>query len=195
MIALRPGITSHPPRSARAGARRAFTLIEMIATVVIIGTVGSVASGIIYSASRAYTEAALGAQLHAELAAGLDRIDRAVREIGLKSPYASSAPNIVSLSASAITYNTSSVLTFNSGTGEITLSEGGGPTGVLLRDVSTCTFSAFDESNTALASSLSGAACDAVRRVSVSITLTRGGATQTLRTKVFLRCMLEGGAP
>ncbi len=173
--------------------RGAFTLIEMIATIVILGTMGSIASGVIYQASRTYTEAALSAQLHAELSAGLDRIDRALREIPLKSPYASSAPNITSLSASSITFNGSSVLTFASG--QITLSESGGPAGVLLRNVAAFTIQAFDESNAAMAATLSGTACDALRRLSVSITLTREGVSQTLRTKVFLRSLLKGGAP
>lgn len=185
----------HARRTHGPGRARAFTLIEMIATVVIIGTIGSVASGVIYQASRTYTQAAMSAQLHQELSGGLDRIDRALREIALKSPYASSAPNVVSLSATAITYNTSSVLTYNAGTGEITLSEGGGPTGTLLKSVSACSIQAFDESNAAMAASLSGSACDAVRRISVSITLNRDGVTQTLRTKVFLRALLKGGAP
>ncbi len=187
--------SKHAQRRPGPGAARAFTLIEMIATVVIIGTIGSVASGVIYQAARTYTQAAMSAQLHQELSGGLDRIDRALREIALKSPYAGSAPNITSLSAGAITYNTSSVLTYNSGTGEITLSEAGGPTGTLLQGVSACSIQAFDESNAAMAASLSGSACDAVRRISVSITLSRDGATQTLRTKVFLRALLKGGAP
>ncbi len=176
-------------------SRRGFTLIEMVATVVIIGTLGSVASGVIYQASRTYTQAALSAQVHEELASGLDRIDRALREIAIKSPYASSAPNIVSLTAASMTYNTSSVLTYTASTGDITLSESGGPTGTLLRGVSAFTLQAFDESNAAMAASLSGSACDAIRRISVSITLTRDGVSQTLRTKVFLRALLKGGAP
>ncbi|MFN0011171.1 MAG: type II secretion system protein J [Phycisphaerales bacterium] len=175
------------------GRRRAFTLIEMIATIVIMGTMGSIASGVIYQASRTYTEAALSAQLHAELSAGLDRIDRALREITLKSPYASSAPNITSLSASSITFNGTSVLAVSGG--QATLSESGGPTGVLLQSVSAFAIQAFDESNAAMAATLSGTACDAVRRLSVSITLTRDGVSQTLRTKVFLRSLLKGGAP
>jgi hypothetical protein len=63
---------------------------------------------------------------------------------------------------------------------------------VLLTDVTACTIATFDEDNAPLGASLAGVACDDIRRVSVSVTVTRGGVSETLRTKVFIRATMEG---
>ena len=74
----------------------------------------------------------------------------------------------------------------------VMLVEDGGAAAVLLSDVSSLAVQTYDESNAALAASLSGAACDDIRRVAVAITIERSGVTETLRTKLFLRCTMAG---
>ena len=178
-------------RRSRALARRGFTLIEAIATLVILGSVGSVVSSIIFRAVQDYTTIATGAQIQAELTCTLDRIDRELREIDAKTT-GSVAPNIRSLASGSITFVSGGLTKTISLTGTtLNLIDSSGTT-PLLDDVSTFTISAFDQSNTALAASLAGAGCDAIRRLSITVTATRNGSSDSLRTRVFLRSTLSG---
>ena len=160
--------------------------------MVILGAMASVSAGLILRASDAYTRGATGAQLVGELSTGLDRIDRELRRIGRKGAGAV-APNISSITSSSITWNTNWSLTFSGG--QVLFSEGGSTPVALLRDVSAFSVSAFNESDATLALPLAGAACDPVRRLSVSVTLSRNGQTESLRTKIFLRSTLAGVLP
>ena len=63
----------------------------------------------------------------------------------------------------------------------------------MLTDLSAITVKAFDEDNTELALPLVGVDCDAVRRISVEITIQRAGVSETLRTKTFLRSTMRLG--
>ena len=73
-------------------------------------------------------------------------------------------------------------------------SNAGAAAQVLLQDVASFSVQAFDESNNALPATLSGSGCDAIRRLQITITLQRHGVSHTLRTKLFLRALMEGGA-
>ncbi len=170
--------------------RRAFTLVELIATMTVLATLGSVISVIISSAVSGYTRAATTAQLHSEASVALDRIDQMLRYIPAS---AVTDPDISSVTATSITWSTNWTLTLT-GT-QLLLSEAGGTSSVLLNDVSAFSVTAYDQGNAALAASLSGSACDSIRRLRVSITLTRSGISETLRTKVFIRSMMSGVAP
>ena len=64
-----------------APARRAFTLIEAIATISILGAIGAVASSMVLSATAAWRDAAVAAQLHDELSTTLERIAKELRAI------------------------------------------------------------------------------------------------------------------
>ena len=44
----------------------------------------------------------------------------------------------------------------------------------------------------ALAATLSGASCEAIRRVVVTATMTRYGSTATMRTGIYLRSTMTG---
>jgi hypothetical protein len=70
----------------------------------------------------------------------------------------------------------------------------GGAAALLLSDVTACTITAFDQDNTQLGASLSGAGCDPIRRVSVSVTVQRNGISETLRTRAYIRSTMEGDA-
>ena len=67
-----------------------------------------------------------------------------------------------------------------------------GPAAVLLTDVVSFSVHAYDQDNVALVNPLSGAACDAVRRVALDVTVQRNDATERLRTKVFIRSTMAG---
>ena len=67
-----------------------------------------------------------------------------------------------------------------------------GPAAVLLTDVVSFSVHAYDQDNVALINPLFGAACDAVRRVALDVTVQRNDATERLRTKVFIRSTMAG---
>jgi prepilin-type N-terminal cleavage/methylation domain-containing protein len=176
------------------GVRRAFTLIESMATVAVLATLGSIASFLILDAVDGYSEAATSAQLHAELSIALDRLLREVRHIELDSGATGIAPNITGVSSTSTTWQDSDAdsYSFAKSASVIDLQVDGGASAVLLSDVSGLTVRAFDEDNTELGLPLAGAACDAVRRISVEISLLRNGVSESLRSKVFIRSTMSG---
>ena len=177
--------TRTPSRS-----RRAFTIVEAIATMSILVAIGSVVSGLIFTASRSYTDAAFAAQLQAELSTAMSRITRELRYIPIDQTSAPVIPKINSVTAASITWSTNSSITLNSGQVQLVLL--GGTAEVLLQDVTAMTVSTFDETNTALAATLSGSATAPIRRVQVSVTITRNGVSQSLTGRVFLRGLMAG---
>ena len=73
------------------------------------------------------------------------------------------------------------------------LTTSGPPLGDLLEDVSSFSIQAYDEDNAALAATLTGAACDPIRRIELDLTLQRTGVSTSLRTKLFVRSTMSGG--
>ena len=67
--------------SVHRGHRRAFTLIESMAAVVVLGSLAGVSSLLIFNAVDGYTEAATAAQLHVEASIALDRAIREIRKL------------------------------------------------------------------------------------------------------------------
>jgi hypothetical protein len=76
----------------------------------------------------------------------------------------------------------------------LTMTEGAS-TFVLLSNVTAFSVQAYDQSNIALAASLASGATAAVRRLEITITVSRSGQSESLRSRFFLRCTVEGGAP
>jgi len=190
-------MNSLPRHSAHACARhvgqtqrraRAFTLIEAIATIVVLGVIGSLVSSIILRSINDYTTIATSAQAQADLSSAMDRLDRELREIALKSG-GGVRPDITTAGVNSITYATSKVFALSGTTLNYTDSSGTTP---LLDNVSTFTIQAFDADNTSLGATVSGAACDNIRRLAITVAITRNNVTETLRTKVFLRNTLSG---
>lgn len=164
----------------------------MLATMAVVGALGSIAASILIASIGGLMDATTAAQLHTEMSIALDRIDRELRNIDLDTGASDIAPDIDSVTASSIAWDGSSQLTLASGNLNLTLN--GGSAVTIMRDVTALSVRAYDEDNTPMASSLSGTGCDDIRRVQVEITATRDGVTEHLRTKVYLRCTMTGGS-
>ncbi|MHC4429357.1 MAG: pilus assembly FimT family protein [Planctomycetota bacterium] len=183
-------------RAAHPRRRRAFTLIESMATIAVLATLGSIASFLILDAVDGYSEAATSAQLHAELSIAMDRALREVRKIEPDTGAAGVAPNITNVNAANnnIQWTDSgsdAYSLYQSGSSLMLEIDGGGPA-VLMSDVTAFTVLTYDEDNGALATPLSGAACDDIRRVALNVTVNRNGVTESLRTRIFIRSMMSG---
>ena len=186
-----PASTRSVPGRPASAHRQAFTLVEMLAAVVILGTLGTITASIMMRTASVNADTLLAQQVHSDLEAALERVDRLLREIPAKP--SATTPYITSLAPTALVLGDGTTLAL-SGT-DLQLTEPGQSAVTLLSDVSALSIAATNDVNTALAASLAGSACDEVRRISASITVTRGGVSDTLRTKVFVRCALSGAAP
>jgi len=184
----------HRPRTilkARSARQtRGFTLVEVIATMAVMGALGAVASSTVFSALDSYLDAATRGQLHTEISMAMDRVVRELQNTQLDGSASGVAPDIESVASSAITWNDDYSLTLTGG--QLMLSDNGAAAEPLLANVSSFSVQTFNESNVALGASLSGAGCDAIRRIQLTLTMQRNGTIETLRTKVFLRCTMEG---
>lgn len=176
-----------------AGIRRSargFTMVEAIATLTVLGVLASVSVNLIYTATTSYRDAATRAQLSDEVSVAMDRIARRLTSIERDTSAAVVAPQISSVTPTSIAWNSNYSLTLSGA--QLQLVENGGVARTLLDDVTSFSVSAFDESNAALAGTLSGAATQAIRRIRVQVTVQRLGISETTRTKLFIRATMSG---
>lgn len=174
---------------------RGFTLVEAVCTMMVVAIMGAVVSGLIFRSTRDFTDAAMGAQLHTDLALTMDRVEREVRQIRHK-PAVTAAADLTSVTASSVAWTSATGACSLSLSGnKLMLAVDGGAAAVLVDNVTAFTAAAFDESNATVTLPANVSACEAIRRLSITITMTRNGSSETLRTKVFLRATMAGGTP
>ncbi len=173
--------------------RRGFTFVESMATIVVLGVLGSTASFLILDSVDDYTDAALSAQLHAEMSVALDRAMREIRKIELDTTATDVAPDITVMTAASLQWEDGSGNAYQlvKVGSELQLAMAGGALATLLTDVTALTIFIFDEDNADLIT-CAGATCDDVRRVSVDVTTQRNGVTEALRFKAFIRSTMSG---
>jgi Tfp pilus assembly protein PilE len=175
----------------RAGrVRRGFTIVEAVAVMTVVATLASVSSTIIVTAVGSYRDATVKAQLHEEASIAFDRLTRSLWSISRDSSAAVVAPQISSVSATSISYNGNWTLTLSGS--QLQLSENGAAAQTLIDSVTSFAISVYDESNAAISLPASGAATQAIRRIQIQVTNSRQGVSETLRTRVFLRCTMSG---
>ncbi len=175
--------------------RRGFTMVEAIASIVVLSIIGTVASNMTLTMADSYFASSTRADLHAEASVTMDRIVREIRAIRLDASAAGTAADIDQTTASSIRWNeTSGASHLTLAGGNLLLSEDGGTAFVLQGDVTEFGVQVFDESNLSIGPALSGSACDPIRRVQMTLGLTRDGITETLRAKVFIRSTMEGAS-
>lgn len=172
--------------TAARTSRRGFTLIEMLCAMVVIGLIATLAAGFVIQASSSFTVAGTGAQVLLEANSAMDRISRELRGIQLSS----GSLNVSSISSSSISYNSGSSITLNSGTLSLTTpTSGSSPLAV---GVTSFTLEALDNQGTLLTLPLASPATSTIQRLRITVTLTRGTTSETLRTVVFPRALITG---
>jgi prepilin-type N-terminal cleavage/methylation domain-containing protein len=170
-------------RSDQHGRVRGFTLVESIATMAVLGVVFAASSRLLYAAFDGYSAGAVRAGMAAELSSAIDRVTNELRDIQAGS--GEGGADIASVTASSITWETNSSLSLT-GT-SLVLTEAGGTPRILLGEVSGFVVQTYDAGGSLLGASLSGAACQSIQRVMVTISVARSGVTETMRTMVCLR--------
>lgn len=170
--------------------RRGFTLIESIATITVLGVLAGVSANLLYTASTSYRDASTRAHLCDDVTVALDRVAHRMTSIARDTSASVVAPQISSITPTSIAWNGDCSLTLSGA--QLMLVESGSAARVLLDNVTSFSVSAYDESNSALAGTLSGAATQAVRRLRFQITAQRLGITETVRTKIFIRSTMAG---
>jgi len=171
---------------------RGFTLIEAIATMVVLGVMGAFISGLIVRVANQYSATAVAGRLQGQLSTAMERVFRELQSIPARAGASPVVAEISAVTASSVTFRTNWVLSLVDG--QLLLAESGATAQPLLDDVIAFSVQALDAQGAALAASLSGAACDAVNRFSVTIAVTRAGVTETLRTRVFIRALQSGAS-
>ena len=121
----------------------------------------------------------------------MDRIVRELRKVGLDGAAAGIAPDINDVTPTSITWGADGELSLTGN--KLQLMTSGPPLGDILDDVSSFSIRTYDEDNVALAATLTGAACDPIRRIELDITLQRGGVSTSLGTRLFVRSTMSGG--
>lgn len=185
----------HPSRR-----RHGFTLIESMAAITILAVSASIASFLILDAVEGYTEAGTSAQLHAELSIALDRVAREIRKIELDAAAATPpGPDITSVETTHLQWQDSGGLNYQvayDGSDKVEIEIASATLGTnlatLLTDVSSFSVQCYDKNNGALPASISGDACDDIRRVAIAVGLTRDDVVESLRAKVFIRSTMDG---
>lgn len=177
-----------------ANTRGGFTLVESVVTMVILAIIMVTVSQLFLGATQGYTAAAERGELHTAVSCAMDRIAMEIRNARATSGSSPASADITSTSASSIAWmdaDGSSRSVSLSGT-DLVYSEAGGAGSVLASNISSFSIATYDESNAALAASLSGAATASIRRVQITLVASHGGVVETLRTRVFPRaCVLN----
>ena len=152
--------------------RRGFTLVELLGTIVILATLGSVASTVLLSATDRYLDSATMVQLNTEVSVALGRIAREIRRVDRDSAAAGIAPDIDLVETSSIYWEGNNSLSVSAGAMELVIN--GSPARLLLTDVSSLQIAVFDESDLPVPLPASLDACDPIRRVEITIEVTCG---------------------
>lgn len=172
--------------------RHGFTLIEAIAAIVIISVAVAATSRVIFAATNAMVSSSVRSKASAELSTALERASTVLRAIPIKAATATIEPSITSVSSTSIAWSTASSLAL-SGT-SLRLTPDTGTATTLLENVTSFSVSCFDTQGNALSANLAGSQCEAIHSVQLSITTTRFGISETLRTRISLRTLMKGVA-
>lgn len=180
-------------RAATTRAPGGFTLVEMIAAIVVISIVGLVGSRLVLVASNAME----GTARRAELINSLNLVmERAMTELSSMDNDRSvpSSPDMWDVHAQGITFRVDDEIRRLHLDGTTVFLETNIGTKVLANDITTFTLTFYDRDNAVIATP--SAAISSIRSIQLTITATRASISETLRSRVFIRSMSSGsGAP
>ncbi len=175
--------------------RRGFSLIEVLAVVVILGIVGGVSSSLTLTNVASFTDSSARIQLHGEASVTLDRLVREFREIDPDPEAGPPHPDISQAERTVLRWSGTHMMRL---AGEsLLLSTDGVHEDVLCEGVSELAMDFLDESNRSLL--MAGAVPDGdlalIQRIAIRLSVTRQGITETLTTRVFIRAAMTGETP
>ena len=168
-----------------------------MATVVVLGVLGSAASFLVLDAVDGYVDAATRAQLHAELSIALDHAVREIRKIELDSTAVGEvAPNIFSIEPTKLVWKDSVPADYELSLSGTDLQLKVPPAGLatLMTNVTDLTIKGYDDGvdpDTEVGP-CPPPVCGTIRRIAVEVTAERGGISESLRFKVFIRSTMSG---
>lgn len=179
--------------------RAAFTLVELLAAMVVVGVIGAFGAMTLQRAAAVNTGIAARATLYADASALMDRLTRKVQSTAIRS--GDTVPSFATFTTTNLTWDDASALAYNATAQTVTLidvaaGDSAAATAPTLADsVTSFTMAAFDESNVNLltslgVNSLNATQGGAIRRVEFQFTMTRSGQSVTLRSRAFTRCTL-----
>lgn len=179
----------------RRSPRGGFTLVEVIAVIVLLGVLGGVTSSLILSATAGFVDSSVRMQLHGEASVALDRLVREWREIDADPVAGAPSPHITEASATVLEWGDDSRLRLDGA--DLLLAADGAAERLLCNAVSEFSIAYFDESNRPLLVGASVPPADRprIRRLALRLALTRQGLTESLQTRVFVRCAMMGESP
>ncbi len=180
-------------RRRGGGSRRAFTLVEVITTLVVMSLISGAASRILFQAFSALNDASTRCDMHDQVGSAMERVTSELHTIAIKAASSPATPDITACTATSISFNNTTTTRTISLTGSTLLVSGSAKSNsIIATNVSAFTIQTYDGSNTALAASPSAAQIATIRRIQITITATTNGVSDTLRTKVYVRCMSLG---
>jgi prepilin-type N-terminal cleavage/methylation domain-containing protein len=182
-------MTRVPPPHPRS--RPGFTLIEAIATISILATLSVISSRLILESSARYSDTTVRAELNTRASGAMQRIVHELRSMQKNST--TIVPSIdPAFSATSVTFNNTSgvatTISYDPAGGSIFITIGG-TTSTLLSNCSAFVLAYADKDNAAVSP---GGSRDNIRRVSITITTTQAGVSETIRTRVYIRAMMSG---
>jgi len=171
----------HDPTPVRV----AFTLVELITSIVISTVISGIAGTLILNAARQRSEVAARVELVDLAARACEQMLRYIREVPQDVGLTGLA-QITTASATEIRFGNNG-FRLNTGALEMTL-DNGATWHPLTRDVSGVTLSYFKADGTALNTvPLSQTDRESVRLVRINLPLTRGAESATLQSSIYLR--------
>lgn len=183
-----PTVRRHP----LARSRSAFTLVEAIATIAIVATLSVLSSRLILEGASRFSDATIRVDLHNQASGALDRIVQDLRSMQ-KDSGSTVVPSIASgFTATSVTFNdsagTATTISYDPSTSIVSISQPG-VTSTLLSNCTAFSLAYADKDNATVSP---GSSRDNIRRITISLTVTRSGISESLRTKIYIRAMMAG---
>lgn len=176
--------------TTRKASRRSggFSLVETVATIVVVATIAGVTSGMVLDAANQYKQAVVRAELSERASAAISFILDEVRNINITT-YNTPIPYISDeCYTDVIAYRdqtSTNCYIYLSGTSVLYSRDYFATNRTLLTDCTSLSFTYYNKDNVATTTDLDPALF--LRMVEVTITLSKDGVTHTVRSRAFIR--------